>query len=97
MNQSNILLTTRAVKPAFEETITELEGMSIIEKITHHIDWVLINQGIKADVSKITAIVEMPTPTDVLAVQRDHKPLENIFTKPLAKVPKRIQCMLMQL
>jgi hypothetical protein len=31
---------------------------------------VLTDQGIKADVSKITAIVEMPTPTDVLAVQR---------------------------
>jgi hypothetical protein len=36
--------------------------MGIIEKIAHHTDWVLINQGIKADVSKITAIVEMPTP-----------------------------------
>jgi hypothetical protein len=44
----------------------------------------------KADVSNITAIVKMPTPTDVLALQRVHKPLENIFTKPVAKVPKHI-------
>jgi hypothetical protein len=30
---------------------------------------ILTNQGIKADVSKITVIVVMPTPTDVLPVQ----------------------------
>jgi hypothetical protein len=29
-----------AVQPAFEEIITEIESMGVIEKITHHTDWV---------------------------------------------------------